>query len=79
MPTRSFGDMRLKHKDFNFHTMPPDLGYRKVIPQFTGPYVSHAPDIMIHELNPQDEWLVIGSDGLWDEVKRPKVAEVAKE
>lgn len=41
MPTRSFGDLRLKLAEFNFHNNPPDLGYRKPIPKFTGPYLTH--------------------------------------
>lgn len=45
MPTRSFGDLRLKKKEFNFHDFAPEYGYRKPIPTFTGPYISAEPDI----------------------------------
>lgn len=31
MPTRSFGDLRLKKAEFNFHNFSPELGYRKPI------------------------------------------------
>ena len=32
MPTRAFGDFRLKKSEFNFHNFSPDLGYRRPIP-----------------------------------------------
>jgi serine/threonine protein phosphatase PrpC len=32
MPTRSFGDLRLKKPEFNFHNHPKNLGYRAPIP-----------------------------------------------
>jgi hypothetical protein len=32
MPTRAFGDFRLKKAEFNFHNFDPELGYRKPIP-----------------------------------------------
>lgn len=45
MPTRSFGDFRLKHREFNFHEYSREFGFRIPIPTFTGPYVTHEPDI----------------------------------
>ena len=49
-PTRSFGDFRLKHREFNFHNYREDLGYRLPIPTFSGPYITSTPDIQIHLL-----------------------------
>lgn len=54
MPTKAIGDFRLKHSEFNFHNFPPDLGYRKPIPKFTGPYVTAEPDIQIFDLTKND-------------------------
>ena len=45
MPTRSFGDLRLKKSEFNFHNFSQELGYRKPIQKYTGPYITHEPDI----------------------------------
>ena len=45
MPTRSLGDFRLKFREFNFHNFEAELGYRRPIPQYTGPYISAEPDI----------------------------------
>lgn len=45
MPTKAIGDLRLKKSEFNFHNFDMNLGYRNPIPQYTGPYISHEPDI----------------------------------
>jgi pyruvate dehydrogenase phosphatase len=45
MPTRAFGDFRLKKQEFNFHNFSPELGYRQPIPKFNGPYITHEPEI----------------------------------
>ena len=45
MPTRAIGDFRLKKAEFNFHNFSRELEYRKPIPTFTGPYISHVPEI----------------------------------
>ena len=78
MPTRSFGDLRLKKNEFNSHNYSPDLGYRIPIPQFTGPYVTHEPDIQVFDLTKDDSFIILASDGLWDEISRKKSAELAK-
>lgn len=79
MPTRSFGDFRLKKIEFNTHNFSPDLGYRGEIPAFTGPYITHEPDIQIHDLSKNDSWLILATDGLWDEISRKQVAKIAQE
>lgn len=76
-PTRSFGDLRIKHAEFNNHYKPPGEGYRKPIPNFKGPYVSHKPDIKVFELGKDDQWLVLASDGLWDHLGREESAAIA--
>lgn len=43
---------------------------------FRGPYITHKPDIKIFNLNEQDAYLVMGSDGLWDELNKNEVAEI---
>lgn len=78
MPTRAFGDFRLKKSEFNFHNFPPDLGYRVPIPKYNGPYITHEPDIQVIDLTKKDKWLVLASDGLWDEISRKKAAEIIK-
>ena len=45
MPTRAFGDLRLKKSEFNYHNFPRDHGYRVPIPKYNGPYITHEPEI----------------------------------
>jgi pyruvate dehydrogenase phosphatase len=70
MPSRSIGDFRLKHREFNFHQFNRELGYRLPIPNYTGPYITHTPDVQVFELKKEDRFLVLATDGLWDEIKR---------
>ena len=74
MPTRSFGDFRLKYREFNFHEFSKEHGFRRSIPQFTGPYITHEPEIQVFELTDQDRYLVLACDGLWDEMSRKQAA-----
>ena len=45
MPSRSIGDFRLKYREFNFHNFSREQGYRVPIPDYTGPYITHEPDV----------------------------------
>jgi pyruvate dehydrogenase phosphatase len=77
MPTRAIGDLRLKHPEFNFHESSEKHGYRRSIPVFKGPYITHEPDIQVIPLSSEDKYLVMASDGLWDEISRKTSAKVA--
>jgi len=77
MPTRAFGDLRLKHNEFNQHMHPVELGYRRPIPKFAGPYITHEPEIQVIDLTKNDQFLVLASDGLWDEISRKEAALIA--
>jgi len=77
MPTRAIGDFRLKNRNFNFHQFDEGFGYRRPIPTYTGPYITHKPDIQVFELSAQDRYLVLATDGLWDEMSRKKAAQFA--
>lgn len=79
MPTRSLGDYRLKHSDFNFHDYSIDQGYRPPILQYTGPYITHEADLITHDLRPEDEFVVMASDGLWDEMTKQEIADTLHE
>jgi pyruvate dehydrogenase phosphatase len=78
MPTRALGDLRMKLSDFNFHNFAPDLGYRPPIPKFNGPYISAEPEISVIDLKSTDHYLILASDGLWDEVSRKKTPDIVK-
>jgi len=77
MPTRAFGDLDLKHKQFNQHKFSKEEGYYAPLKTFNGPYITHIPEIQVHSLTKEDEYLILASDGLWDEIKRKEVALIA--
>jgi serine/threonine protein phosphatase PrpC len=35
--------------------------------------------VQVHKLDPNDEYLILASDGLWDEFSRKKAAKIATE
>ena len=78
MPSRSIGDFRLKYSEFNFHTFEKEQGFRRPIPHFTGPYITHEPDVQVFNLTKDDKWLILATDGLWDFVSRKKAARLVE-
>ena len=45
---------------------------------FTGPYITHKPEIQVFELGPNDRYVVMASDGLWDELNKKEVLYIIK-
>merc|ERR1711988_1320652 len=41
-----------------------------------GEYISHEPDVRYHQLHRKDKFMVIASDGLWDELSDDQVVNV---
>lgn len=66
-PTRSLGDLRLKHEEFNnprgFST---DQDYQASLTTFTGPYITSEPEINVFPLKKSFKSIILASDGLWD-------------
>ncbi len=79
-PTRSFGDFRLKYPEFN---NPKNYNYEYDFPRkiqnFKGPYITHEPEIKIFDVTKDDKFIVIGTDGLWDELNRKDVASIVSQ
>jgi serine/threonine protein phosphatase PrpC len=71
MCTRSFGDLALKHDDFNINSKKFGL-----IENWAGPYITHTPNIVTKELTADMRFLVMGSDGLWDEIEIGEAATI---
>ncbi|KAM9854686.1 pyruvate dehydrogenase [acetyl-transferring]-phosphatase 2, mitochondrial [Aulostomus maculatus] len=90
MPLRAFGDVRFKWSyelqqsilaglesgvdldslNLSHHTPPNYL---------TPPYLDVAPEITYHKLRPQDRFLILGTDGLWDELKSEEAVRLVGE
>lgn len=74
MPCRAFGDVQLKWSkelqrsvlERGFDTEA--LNIYQFTPQhyYTPPYLTAEPELTYHRLRPQDKFLVLASDGLWD-------------
>ena len=79
MPTRALGDLQLKHDEFNFHNYNPELGYRNPIRKenYSGNYINSVPDVQVYDITEKDSFMVLASDGLWDEMNRKEAAKVA--
>jgi serine/threonine protein phosphatase PrpC len=51
-------------------------GYRPQIEQFTGGYINNIPEIEVFDRNDKVVGILLATDGLWDELKRPDVLNV---
>ncbi|XP_069393625.1 pyruvate dehydrogenase phosphatase catalytic subunit 1 isoform X1 [Paralichthys olivaceus] len=88
MPFRAFGDVKFKwsielqkrvlesgpdqlHENEHTKFIPPNY--------HTPPYLTAEPEITYHKLRPQDRFMVIGSDGLWETLHRQEVVRVVGE
>nr|XP_040017872.1 pyruvate dehydrogenase [acetyl-transferring]-phosphatase 2, mitochondrial [Gasterosteus aculeatus aculeatus]XP_040017873.1 pyruvate dehydrogenase [acetyl-transferring]-phosphatase 2, mitochondrial [Gasterosteus aculeatus aculeatus] len=79
MPLRGFGDVRFKWSLELQQSILAGLEsgvdldslslYQYTPPNYlTPPYLDVAPEVTHHKLRPQDRFLILGTDGLWDEL-----------
>uniref|UniRef100_A0A8C6RLA4 [Pyruvate dehydrogenase [acetyl-transferring]]-phosphatase 2, mitochondrial n=1 Tax=Nannospalax galili TaxID=1026970 RepID=A0A8C6RLA4_NANGA len=74
IPCRAFGDVQLKwSKEFQHSVLERGFDtealniYQFTPPHYhTPPYLTAKPEVTYHRLRPQDKFLVLASDGLWD-------------
>ncbi|XP_042280823.1 pyruvate dehydrogenase phosphatase catalytic subunit 1 isoform X2 [Thunnus albacares] len=88
MPFRAFGDVKFKwsielqkrvlesgpdqlHENEHTKFIPPNY--------HTPPYLTAEPEITYHKLRPQDRFMVIASDGLWETLHRQEVVRIVGE
>jgi pyruvate dehydrogenase phosphatase len=77
MPTRSFGDFYLKFREFNnVDKEDRSKGWGPKINNFTGPYINYRPEIKKYEIRENDKYLILATDGLWDELKTKDVEKI---
>ncbi|XP_030634180.1 pyruvate dehydrogenase [acetyl-transferring]-phosphatase 1, mitochondrial [Chanos chanos] len=88
MPFRAFGDIKFKWSSelLNrvYETRPEILSgneYAKILPPnyHTPPYLIAEPEVTYHKLRPQDKFLILATDGLWDLMHRQTVVQVIGE
>ncbi|KAH8238317.1 hypothetical protein KR032_003645 [Drosophila birchii] len=80
-PLRAFGDFRYKWSlDVMQQKVVPMFGEHTMAPNYyTPPYLTARPDVQQHELGPNDKFLVIASDGLWDFLSPSEVVSLVGE
>jgi len=66
-------------RQFNFHNYSEQMGYRLPIPVYSGPYISPKPDIRVRELGPDDRYIILATDGLWDNFPKKQTVELVEE
>jgi serine/threonine protein phosphatase PrpC len=69
----------LKKKEFCIPVKIEDKYLDKVITNFTGPYIDSSTDIETFILTKEDEYLIIGSDGLWDLINSNEISSIILE
>lgn len=87
MPFRAFGDVRFKWSKelqqsiLENHCDLKALNVYQYTPQhyLTPPYLSAEPEISYHKLRPQDKFLIIASDGLWDMLSNEEAVKIVAE
>ncbi|RXM27026.1 [Pyruvate dehydrogenase [acetyl-transferring]]-phosphatase 1, mitochondrial [Acipenser ruthenus] len=88
MPFRAFGDVKFKWsielQKMVLESGPDQLNeneHTKFIPPnyHTPPYLTAKPEVIHHRLRPQDKFLVLGTDGLWETMHRQEVVRVVGE
>ncbi|KAG5857003.1 hypothetical protein ANANG_G00013910 [Anguilla anguilla] len=88
MPFRAFGDVKFKWSiDLQKRVLesgPDQLHeneHTKFIPPnyHTPPYLTAEPEVIHHRLRPQDRFLVMGTDGLWETLHRQEVVRIVGE
>ena len=73
-PTRCLGDFILKSKEF-IQSIP----LLKSFSSFNSPYITSEPEITAFEIDDDDEFIVMASDGIWDELNNQDVVDIVSE
>ena len=78
--TRAFGHLDLKHREFdNPEQLDATLGFLPAKSPYTGPYLSHTPDVVSGTVAPNDRFLVLASHSLWQSTSMSEVQQILAE
>ncbi|KAK6943737.1 PPM-type phosphatase-like domain [Dillenia turbinata] len=73
--SRSIGDAYLKKAEFNRE---PLLSKFRLSESFSSPILSSEPSISAHELQPEDQFVIFASDGLWEHLNNQEAVEIVQ-
>lgn len=71
--SRSIGDVYLKKQEFNREPLFSRFRLTEPLPR---PVITAEPAIFVHKLQPQDEFLIFASDGLWEHLSNEDAVEI---
>ncbi|XP_073139515.1 probable protein phosphatase 2C 38 [Henckelia pumila] len=71
--SRSIGDAYLKKPEFNKE---PLLAKFRLSEPFSKPILSAEPSIFTHKLNPKDQFVILASDGLWEQLSNQEAVDI---
>jgi serine/threonine protein phosphatase PrpC len=71
--SRSIGDIYLKKPEFHKHSLFAHYGFPLVIRR---PILTAEPSIHVHQLKPEDQFLILASDGLWEQINDQEAADI---
>ncbi|XP_058185204.1 probable protein phosphatase 2C 60 [Rhododendron vialii] len=73
--SRSIGDVYLKKAEFNREPLIAKFRLRQ---PFERPILSSEPSISVHELQPDDQFLIFASDGLWEHLSNQDAVDLVQ-
>ncbi|CAH8281136.1 unnamed protein product, partial [Arabidopsis lyrata] len=73
--SRSIGDVYLKKAEFNREPLYTKYRLREPMKR---PILSGEPSITVHDLQPDDQFLIFASDGLWEQLSNQEAVEVVQ-
>ncbi|XP_010555215.1 PREDICTED: probable protein phosphatase 2C 64 [Tarenaya hassleriana] len=73
--TRSIGDVYLKRSEFNREPLVPIFQLRE---PFSKPIMSGEPVITEHQLQPEDQFIICASDGLWEHLTNQEAVDIVQ-
>ncbi|KAI8018885.1 putative protein phosphatase 2C 60 [Camellia lanceoleosa] len=73
--SRSIGDFYLKKAEFNREPLYAKFRLREPIRR---PILSSEPSICVHELQPDDQFLIFASDGLWEHLSNQEAVDIVQ-
>ncbi|KAG7607480.1 putative protein-serine/threonine phosphatase [Arabidopsis thaliana] len=73
--SRSIGDVYLKKSEFNKEPLYTKYRLREPMKR---PILSWEPSITVHDLQPEDQFLIFASDGLWEQLSNQEAVEIVQ-
>ncbi|KAG8083922.1 hypothetical protein GUJ93_ZPchr0010g7434 [Zizania palustris] len=71
--TRSIGDVYLKRPEFNREPLHSKFRLQET---FRRPLLSSEPAIVVHQLQPTDQFIIFASDGLWEHISNQEAVDL---